>query len=269
MFAITIAILFSLAMAGCSKSDKDSKEIIAGTSPGPYGHMFKTAIAPGLEKAGYTVKVLEFSDYVQPNLALANKEIDVNLFQHRVYLDKFSADHNLDLSAIITVPTAAVGIYSNEYKSIADLPDGAKVSIANDPTNLARALKVLQQAGLIEINPDIDVTRASEKDIVSNPKNLEILPVEAAQLPRTVDSVDAAAVNGNYALAAGMSLKEAIFIEDLPEEYKNLLAIRTEDVDTELAKLLEEIVRSDDFRKVMNDPNDIFEGFTRPNWWVD
>lgn len=253
--------------ASCSGGADSDTTITVGTSPGPYGHMFEAAIAPQLEEAGYEVKLIEFSDYVQPNLALENGEIDVNLFQHKVYLDKFAADHDLHLTALINVPTAAMGLYSNTYQSLEDLPDGATVSIPNDPTNLARALKVLQQAGLIGIDDDIDVTTASENDIVENSKNLVISPVEAAQLPRTVDSVDLAAVPGNYALAAGMSLSNALYIESLPEEYKNLLAVRNEDADSELAKLLVQIVRSQGFRDVMEDPNDIFQGFTRPEWY--
>lgn len=270
MKKISISLLLIITIlgvfTGCGA--KEDKTINFGVAPGPYGDMVLKGIKPGLESKGYKVEIKEFSDYVQPNLALANKEIDANLFQHLVYLNKFSEDQGLELSPVINVPTAAVGLYSKKVQSIDELADGAEVTIANDPTNLARALRVLEQAGLITLNKDIDPSKASEKDIDSNPKNLKITPVEAAQLPRTLESVDLSAINGNYAISAGISLSTAIVMEELEEDYKNLIAVRTEDIDSQLAKDIKEIVESEDFRAVIENPDDMFKDFQKPDWFL-
>ncbi|HEX2925329.1 MAG TPA: MetQ/NlpA family ABC transporter substrate-binding protein, partial [Ruminiclostridium sp.] len=248
---ITIALGISAAGCGSSTSDKkeptasavqqsagsskeagksnaqDVKEIKFGVAPGPYGDMAKLAIQPELEKRGYTVKIVEFSDYVQPDLALGNGEINVNLFQHSVYLENFAKEHKLELSPIISVPTASMGIFSKKYKKIEEVPSGATVTIPNDVPNLARALRFLVQVNLIKLKPDIDLTKASEKDIAENPKNLKFTPAEAAQLPRTLDSAGVSIINGNYAISAGLSLSDAVAKEKLTEPYKNIIAVRT------------------------------------------
>ena len=195
-------------------------------APGPYGDLIKAAIQPGLEKKGYKVVLKEFSDYVQPNLALANNSIDANLFQHRLYLEKFSADKGLKLSPVISVPTAGLGLYSHKITAIDQLKKGDIVTLANDPTNLARALRFLAKQGLLTFKKDIDPTQASEKDIEQNPLGLVFKPLEAAQLPRTLDSATASVVNGNYAIAAGLSLSSALKLEVLDENIKNLVAVK-------------------------------------------
>ena len=258
--SVVIAALFVLLTGNAFA---EGKHLIIGAAPGPYGDLFKQAVQPGLEKKGYTVEIKEFSDYVQPNLALANKSIDANIFQHGVYLKKFSTDKGLNLSPLITVPTAALGIYSKKYKSVSEIKDGSTVTLANDPTNLARALRYLQALGLIKIKADIDAAKASEKDIAENPKNLKIQPVEAAQVPRTLDSVDVAVANGNYAIVAGI-YSTAIDREILAPNYINLIAVRTEDLQSQFVKDIKEIVESPEFAKVVNDPNKIFKDFQQP-----
>lgn len=253
----------SLLFAGNAYAE--TKNIIVGISPGPYGDLFKQAIAPSLEQKGYHVSIKEFSDYVQPNLALSNKSIDVNLFQHSVYLQKFAADKGLKLSALISVPTAGVGIYSKKYKSLAEIKEGSTLTLPNDPTNLARALTFLQAAGLIKIKPELDPTKASERDIVENPKKLKIHPLEAAQIPRTLDSVDIAVATGNYAIASGI-YPSAIDREVIPESYINVIAVRTDDLNAQFVKDIKEVVESEAFLNVMNDPTKIFKDFQKPAW---
>ncbi len=263
----TTSLLFSVFAASALAADKNDKTIVAGFAPGPYSDMFKKAIKPGLEKKGYRVEIKEFSDYVQPNLALNNGSINVNLFQHRLYLDKFSRDKGLKLSPVITVPTAAVGLYSRKVKSLNQLKAGDEVTIPNDPTNLARALRLLQKNGLIKLRADVDATKASEKDIAENPKGIKIRPVEAAQLPRTLDSVALSAVNGNYAIAAGISLSSAIVLERLDENMTNLIAVRSEDLDKSFVKDIRAVVASAEFRKVIEDPRNPFKYFQQPEWF--
>lgn len=259
------SVLALTVLAGCQKAE--NKAVVFGVAPGPYGQMIEKGIKPQLEKKGYTVQLKEFSDYVQPNLALNNKEISANLFQHSVYLEKFSKDNNLKLSPVITVPTAAVGIYSHKVTSLDALKEGSVVTIPNDPTNLARALRLLQKAGLIQLNKEIDPTKASEKDIAENPKKLKITTVEAAQLPRTLDSSDLAVINGNFAIAAGIPLSSAIVKEQLDEKYKNLIAVRTDGLNQAFVKDIKEIVESKDFKEFINNPNDIYKDFQKPEWF--
>ena len=252
-----------------SKTDiKEVKEIVFGVAPGPYGDMAKLAIKPELEKKGYTVDFVEFSDYVQPNLALGNGEVNVNLFQHSVYLENFAKEHKLELSSVISVPTASMGIFSKKYKKIEELPDGATVTLPNDVPNLARALRFLVQVDLITLKADIDLTKASEKDIDKNLKNLKFTPAEAAQLPRTLDSADIAIINGNYAISAGLSLADAVAKEKLTEPYKNIIAVRTADKDAQFVKDIEEIVKSEAFRTVILDGKNIFKDFDFPEWFA-
>lgn len=242
------------------------KTIVFGVAPGPYGDLIKTAIQPSLEKKGYKVVLKEFSDYVQPNLALANNSIDANLFQHRLYLDKFSADKGLKLSPVINVPTAGLGIYSHKIKSLDQLKKGDVVTVANDPTNLARALRFLAKEGLLTFRKDIDPVQASEKDIEQNPRGLVFKPLEAAQLPRTLDSATLAVVNGNFAIAAGLKLSDALKLEQLDENIKNLVAVKTADLDKPFVQDIKQVIESPEFLATVDDPKHIFKDFQKPEW---
>lgn len=270
---IFAAIIFSvLTITGLFAQRGET--LTFGVAPGPYGDLVKVAIKPELEKKGYKVVIKEFSDYVQPNLALANKEITANVFQHGRYLKKFSTDKNLKLSELIQIPTAALGIYSKKLraKNITELKKALKkgdvITIANDPTNLARALVLLKDAGLITIKGTIDATKASERDIDKNPYGLIIKPVEAAQLPRTLESVTLSVVNGNYAIAAGIPLSSAIVKERLVEGTVNLIAIRTEDLNKPFAKDIKQIVESPFFKAQVESAKYEFKEFQRPEWYV-
>lgn len=220
---------------------------------------------PLLEKKGYKITVKEFSDYIQPDQALNNGEIQANLMQHTEYLKKFSADNNLDISAVKTVPTLGMGMFSQKYDSIDKIPDGAKIAIPNDASNLARALNVLSANGLIKLKDNVDATKASTLDIAENTKNIEFVEVEGAQLARSLDSVDAALVPGNYAFASGFDYSKALAVEPLTENYKNVVAVRTEDLDKELGKDLLEVIESDDFKTAIE--NSKFKDFSKPEWW--
>lgn len=257
-------ILTSLLMAATIVT-AETPSVIFGVAPGPYGDLVKLAIKPGIEKKGYKVEIKEFSDWVQPNIALANKSIDVNVFQHSVYLQKFSTDKGLKLSPVISIPTASLGLYSKKHKAIADINTGAVITIPNDPSNLARALRFLETLGLIKLSSDIDATKASEKDIAENPKKLKFQPVEAAQLPRTLESVDFSTVPGNYAIVSGI-YSEAITREILAENYIIVVAVRTEDLNKQLVKDIKEVVESKEFAEVINDPKNLFSHFQKPAW---
>lgn len=262
------SLLFSsaLSLAVLGQGHAAAQTITFGVAPGPYGDLIKYAIKPGLEKKGYEIEFKEFSDYVQPNLALANGSIDANLFQHRLYLEKFSADKGLKLSPVINVPTAPLGIYSHKIKSLDELKAGDIITLSNDPTNLARGIRFLAKQGLITIKSDINPTKASEKDIASNPKGLVFKPLEAAQLPRTLDSATAALVNGNFAIASGLKLSTAIKLEELDEPLKNVIAVRTDDLNKPFVKDIKSVVESTEFATAIQDPDHIFRDFQKPLW---
>lgn len=247
-------------------ANSDPHTIVFGVAPGPYGDMVKQAIAPSLKEKGYKVVVREFSDYVQPNMALSNGSIDANLFQHSLYFNKFTADKGLKLTKLLTVPTAGMGFYSRQVKSLDELKKGDIVTLSNDPTNLARGLRFLQSLKLITIKDNIDPTKASERDIASNPKGLVFKPLEAAQLPRTLDSVTASLVNGNFAIAAGLDLSSALAQEHLDENLKNIIAVRTEDADKPFAKDIVAVVQSPAYRAVIDDPKNVYTAFQKPDW---
>lgn len=267
--AVLAAVIGAAVFTGCGKSGDENKLIRVGVCAGPYGDMFKEAIQPSLEEKGYTVEITEFSDYVQPNNALADNDIDVNMFQHSTYLKKFSEEHGLELSYLTEIPTAAMGVFSEKYKSLDEAADGAAAAIPNDDTNLSRALRVLAQTGIITIDPSIDPSKATVNDISENPKNLTFTEVSAEILPSVLDSTDFAVINGNYAIGAGLDLADAVYNEQLAEGYFNVIAVRTADVDSQFAKDITEIVHSDAFRSVIEDESRQYTAFARPVGYND
>jgi D-methionine transport system substrate-binding protein len=242
----------TLALAANFAAAKDPKEIVIGTSAGPYADQIKLGIKPILEKQGYKIKLVEFNDYVQPNFALAEGSLDANVFQHIVYLNKFAAEHKLALTDLVTIPTAPIAIYSKKHKSLNEVKEGSSVGVPNDPSNEARALVLLDQLGWIKLRANFDPVRASEKDIVGNPKKIKIIPLEAAQLPRSLGDTDFSFINGNYALAAGIKLTEALIAEKISANYINLVAVRAADKDKQFAKDLAAAYRSREFLEVTN-----------------
>ncbi|MTH53815.1 hypothetical protein GKZ89_10405 [Bacillus mangrovi] len=266
--AIISSVLIGL-LAGCgagSTAGKADKSIKIGATSGPYSDMVSKAIKPVLEKKGYKVEVVEFSDYIQPNLALSKGDLDANLFQHKIYLDTFNKEHSLELAELISVPTAPMGIYSKQFKTLEEIKDGSEIAIPNDPTNAARALLILEDAGLVKLDPSANPLTVSEKDVKENVKNLQFKPLEAAQLPRALDGTDLSAVPGNFALAAKMNLLDAAVLEKMADQYRNRVAVNEKDLSSEWAKDLKAAVESDEFEKTMDED---FKGFEKPEWMAD
>ena len=253
----------TLALASNFAAAKDPKEIVIGTSAGPYADQIKLGIKPILEKQGYKIKLVEFNDYVQPNFALAEGSLDANVFQHIVYLNKFATEHKLALTDLVTIPTAPIAIYSKKHKSLNEVKEGNSVGVPNDPSNEARALVLLDQLGWIKLRANFDPVRASEKDIVGNPKKIKIVPLEAAQLPRSLGDTDYSFINGNYALAAGIKLTEALVAEKISANYINLVAVRSADKDKQFAKDLAAAYRSREFLEVTNKH---FAGYSKTDY---
>jgi len=215
----------------------NGETITIAATPAPHAEILEV-VKTILADKGITLNIQVFNDYVQPNLALSEKELDANFFQHKPYLDTFSKEHKLNLAVLTAVHLEPMGVYSKSIKNVADLPDGAKIAVPNDPTNGGRALKVLETAGILKVRPEAGIL-ASPADIVDNPKHVKIVEVEAAQLPRALDDVDAAVINSNYALAAKLNpTKDAIAIESKDSPYANVVVVRAGDENRpELQKL--------------------------------
>lgn len=242
----------ALGLIGCGNSKADDKKIIVGVSPSPHKQIMEVA-KPLLEKKGYTVELKEFNDYIQPNLALDKGDLDANFYQHIPYLNKMKKEKNLDIVDVARVHIEPMALYSNKIKSKDDIKDGATISIPNDPTNQARALQVLASAGIIEVK---DGELITDKDVTKNPKNLKFKSMEAAQLPRTLNDVDAAVINGNYAIEAGFNpVKDGIIIEESSSPYVNVLVSRTKDKDSQKIKDLSEAITSPEVKEFIEKQN--------------
>jgi len=208
-----------------------------GATPVPHAEILQ--VAKGLlEKQGIKLDIVEFQDYVQPNLALDAGELDANYFQHIPYLEAFCKDHRLKLTYIAKVHIEPMGVYSAKWKSIKNLPSGALIGIPNDPTNGGRALLLLQAAKLIAVKKEAGAT-PTIFDITRNPRKLQIKELEAAQLPRALQDLDAAVINGNYAIQAGLHpMKQSLFLENADSPYVNVLAVRLADKNNKYLKAL-------------------------------
>lgn len=227
-----------------SEIEKELEPIRVGAGVTPHAEILRE-IQDDLEKKGYALEVVEYNDYVLPNTALEDGDLDANYFQHKPYLDDFNAENGTHIVGVANVHFEPLGIYAGKTKSLADLKDGAEVAVPNDTTNEARALLLLEQEGLIKLKEKAGL-QATILDIQENPLNLKIKELEAAQVARAVSDVDIACINGNYAIEAG--LEEAIALEsaesEAAETYANLIAVKEGNEDTEKTQALVEAVLS-------------------------
>ena len=207
----------------------EAKKVVVkvGATPVPHAELLNF-VKPQLAKEGVDLQVMEFTDYVKPNLSLSDKELDANFFQHIPFLEKTCQERNLKLVVLDKIHIEPMGCYSKKFKSLKELPDGAKVAIPNDPTNGGRSLMLLEAAGLLKLKDGKGIT-ATPNDLAANPKNLKIIEVESATLPRALDDTDLAVINSNFAMEAKLNpVKDSLFIEkDSP--YANVIAVRAGD----------------------------------------
>ena len=240
------------ALTACSN---DEKVIKIGASPTPHAEVLKDVVVGLLAKEGYTLKVTEYGDYVLPNTAVESGDLDANYFQHNLYMEDFNATRNTHLVAVANVHYEPFAIYRGTYTSgeLSDLPNGSKVLIPNDGTNEARALYLLQQSGLITLKDDVVSSKVTKLDIVSNPKNLDIVELEAAQVPISLRDGAIGVVNGNYALGSGLKLEDAIATEDATSEnttqYVNVVAVKAGNENSAKIQALVKAIRSDEVKE--------------------
>lgn len=272
-FLVPLVSVLALSVSACGE-DKASQDaqaqsvphsIKVGVVPGPYREMLDLYLKPVVQKKGHDLEFVEFTDWVQPDSALASGDIDANVFQHQSYLNGIVENQGLKLSSVVNVPTLGIFAFSDKYKSFDEVQDGATVGIPNDPVNLARALRVARDLKVIGLDPNKDEQKASLADIKDNPKHLKFTVMEAAQLPRSLDSIDLAFVPGNYAYAAKLDFTKALGAEDVKEPIKLVVAVQDSKVDT-IGKFLKEAVLDPDFAKGV-DQDKVFSQFAKPNWW--
>lgn len=250
--ACSIALSLATGLTGCGAQKQGPvKEgsIVVGASPSPHAQILE-AVSEQLAQKGYQLEIKEFTDYIMPNTALEDGELDANFFQHQPYLTDFNKKNGTKLVSAAAIHFEPLGIYGGKTADLADLPEGAQIAVPNDTTNEARALWLLQAQGIIEVDEQAGL-EATKQDITSNPKNVEIVEMEAAQLPRALADVDFAVINGNYAVAAEIA-DQVLVTEDKDSEaakqYANIVAVREGDENREDIKALVEAIQSDEVK---------------------
>lgn len=254
--------LATAAIAALFSVPAFAEDIKVGVTPGEHAQIMEKVKDVAAQK-GLNIEILEFSDYVVPNQALADGDLNANSFQHQPYLDNQIADRGFDLVSVGKTITTPMGVYSKKVKSLDELADGATVAIPNDPTNGGRALLILAKEGLIKVNPEAGL-KAGPADVSENPKNIQFSELDAAQLPRSLDDVDAAVINTNYALEAGLDPNsDAIATEGRESPYANLIVVRSADKDAPWVKTLVESYHDDSIKAFINEE---FKGALIPSW---
>lgn len=259
MIVIALSVMMVFAITACGKNnaapanasnnaagaaEQQEVTLTVAATPVPHAEILNNLIAD-LKAQGVNLVVKEFTDYVQPNVQVFEKQLDANFFQHIPYLNQFNKDKNMDLVKVVGVHIEPFGAYSKKIKKVEELQDGATVAIPNDPTNSGRALALLEKNNLIKLKDGVGVD-GTLKDIVENNKKLEIKELEAAMLPRVLDEVDLALINTNYALEANLNpTKDALFIEDKDSPYVNVLAARPDNKDSDAIQKLAKALNSD------------------------
>lgn len=232
--------------------------IKVGATPAPHAEILEIVKEQLLEK-GYQLEIVEYNDYILPNNAVQEGELDANYFQHQPYLDDFNAQNGTTLVTVATVHFEPFGLYAGKTASLEEIKEGAKVAVPNDTTNEARALLLLEAQGLIKLKEGAGIN-ATKIDIVENPLNLEIVELEAAQIPRSLPDVDIAAINGNYAVGAGLSLKDALAVEAADslaaQTYGNVVVVKEGNEESDKTKALVEVILSEEVKNFINDNYD-------------
>ena len=254
--AIILSLVLALGLlAGCGNKTGDDKTIVVAASPTPHAEILEIA-KQELEKEGYTLVIKKFNDYVVPNTATEDGEVDANYFQHQPYLTTFNAEQGTHLVAVASIHYEPFGIYDGTKNAIANLADGDKIAIPNDGSNRARALLLLEAQGIIKLKDGVGV-EATVLDIVENKLNLDIVEMEAAQIANVRDSVALAVINGNYALAAGLNAgTDAIATEDAAsvaaQTYANILVVKEGNENSEKIQALVKALTSDAVKEFIN-----------------
>ena len=238
-----------------AKAEGEAVKIKIGATPSPHAEILEAA-KDALKKKGVEIEIVTYNDYVQPNLATEQGQVDANYFQHLPYLEDFNKENNTHVVSVGKIHYEPFGIYAGKSKDLKAIKDGAKIAVPNDTTNEARALLLLEANGIIKLKDGAGLT-ATKQDIVENPHNVEIYEVEAAQIPRSLDSVEFACMNGNYAIQANYKPSDALAAEDAQSEaaqtYANIIAVEEKNKDAEWVKTLVEVLHSKEIQDFINE----------------
>jgi D-methionine transport system substrate-binding protein len=247
--------------AAAEAAPSGKTEIIYGKSQGPYTELFEAAIVPILEKEGYTLKGIDFSDLQTADIGLNDGDVDVNVEQHSAYASNFNEGHNGDLVCISPIPTVPAGVYSVNHETLDEIPDGAKVAVPNDASNTARCYLMLQKIGWIKLDDSVEQSTVTQDDIVENPHNIEFVEMKSLTIPAAIQDFDYVAITGSVVYNAGIDASTALANEDIQDHLILQVTVKEENKDTDWAKAIVDAYHSDEFKEYMKENNDGL-------WWV-
>ena len=248
VLSLILAGVLALSITSCGGSKSDDKTITVAATSAPHAEVLEQC-KPLLKEKGYDLEIKVVDDYITPNTATEDGEVDANYFQHINYLNNFNKENGTHLVNIASIHYEPFGVYSSKIKSLSELKDGDSIAVPNDPTNEARALLLLAENGVIKLADGVGIN-ATKKDIVENKKNIQINEMEAALLPSVLDEVTCAVINGNYAISAGLKIADAIATEDsnslaIKQEYVNVLVVKEGNENLPKIQALKEVLTSD------------------------
>lgn len=252
------------ADSGAPAADKTDLKI--GFNPGPYQQMFEEGILPILEDEGYSVESVDFTDGIVVNVAVSSGEIDANIMQHPVYMEFVNAQEGIDNAALVQIPTPRMALFGGKSSSLEDVKDGATVTVPNSPANLYRGLLILRDIGWIDFEDVDDPNTADLSIITSNPKNLNITPIENAQQVPALQDVDYATIQGNFIVAGGLDYNDALALEDQPIEFSNVVTVRADDLESDWALAIKAAYESPEFIEYI-ESNPQYDGYNLPSWF--
>lgn len=278
LFATILAAALTLSLAACGNNNQSNQtpsngsvsqsngspektEIVYGKSQGPYTELFEAAIVPILERQGYTLKGVDFSDLLTADFALNDGEVDVNVEQHTAYAENFNTNNSGDLIPVSPIPTVPAGIYSTTHTSLDEVSDGAKIAVPNDASNTARAYVLLQKIGWITLDSSVELSAVTQDDIVENPKNLEFVEMKSLTIPAAIQDFDYVVITGSIVYNAGIDPSTALSTEDILEHLVLQVVVKEANKDQPWVKAIVDAYHSDEFKTYLTENNNGL-------WWV-
>lgn len=257
LFIFTLLTTVLLAACGSESSGdgEDKTTIKVGTSPGPYSELFIDAIVPILEDEGYTIETTDFTELLQADIALDEGSIDLNVDQHTAYYENFNNEKGANLTSITPIPTVPTGIFPGRKDSLDDIEEGDVIGIPKDPSNAARAYAVLQKAGLITLEEDVELVKVTQNDIVENKLNLDIQEMDSAQIPRALEDLDYGVIPGSIVYASGLDASLSLLHEDILKDLELVAVVDEKNKDTNWAQAVKAAYESDEFKAYMEEHN--------------
>lgn len=262
LLILALIVIGAVTISACGKNDdstahskKEGKTIRVGTSPGPYSELFLKAVKPILEDEGYQIKQTEFTELIQADVALTEGVIDLNVDQHTAYLNNFNENKAAHLVGITSIPTVPAGLFPGRRSALNEVKNRDKIGIPDDDSNTARAFNLLQKAGWIKLKEGIDPVKATKNDVISNPKNLELVEMASPQIPRSLKDLDFAVIPGSTVYSAKLKPKDSLLSEDVLKEYELVATVDEKNKESDWAQAVVRAYQSDAFKKYLKEHN--------------